>query len=173
MSKREGVIAAAVRADFLAVDADHGLPIHGAEVQQQALAAGQVRAKRTCGDTRAIACRSSGFFTPDRADSTRKGTRILPSNFAGLAASSRSVIGVVPQAVEVRPFCADHLRPRIFGQRALRVHLGGPGGHQAARHRLPLGRGGAHAAGQGKDNRHRSRISLQPPGGLINNLISG
>ena len=121
MSNVNGVVAAAVLAELLAVDADGRLPVDRAEVQQHR--ACPARGLRAASNVRRYQSRWSGltgFITPQRADSTGNGTRIWPSNDRTARPSSLGADRVVPQAVQVHPFGPDHLRPGI-----LRVDLAG------------------------------------------------
>ncbi len=58
--------------------------------------------------------------------------------------------GVIPEAVEVLPLVAGHLRPRIFGPDTLGRDIFGPAGHELAFDGFPLGHGGA-SQGDGED----------------------
>ena len=112
------------------------------------------------------------FTTPDRADSTANGTRILPVPLLGLGGSSFAADGVVPQAVEVLPVLADDLRPRVFLPGVLRRDLLAPLGHERGRRRLPVrgerGRGSERTATRAK----RKRESMRGSEGLANGPAS-
>ena len=141
--ERERVVAARWLPSSLPLTLDGRLPVDGPEMQQDAPArstpAGTANVRRY---QRRLSW-PTGFITPDRADSTGNGTRILPSNAlpAGCALGLGRD-GVVPQAVEVLPVLADHLRPRVLGQGVVGRNVLRPPGHERPLGRLPLRRSG-------------------------------
>ena len=144
----EIVIAAAVDAELLAVDRDLGLPIHRAEVQQH------VPAAPALGDLEAAAIGHAVGVLHHARQGRLDGVR---HEDLGLRAVGQLD---VPQAVEVQPLLADHLRPRIFGQGLFRRDVLGPARHQRPGGRLPLGGPGGRQQQQGEQSGNHQRQAL-------------
>ena len=127
-------VTARVAAGQDAVDPDVGFPVHGAEVQQDALSAPSLRDGETAAipevvvlADRAAHAGQAGF---DAERYENLSVRLL------ISCADRQY-GIIPQAVEVHPLGPLHQRARIFGQGRLRVHLFGPGGPDVVADGLP------------------------------------
>ena len=140
----EGVVSAPVAADLQSIDPDGGVPIDGAEIEQDASAALVPTAALRQFEGAAVpesVVRTDAFHDAGQRRLDGVGDEDLAVEFARL----RSVFlgdRVVPEAVEVQPVAADHLRPGVFRQRVVRRDILGPLGHQRSASGFPLGLGG-------------------------------
>ncbi len=130
----EGIIAAAVPAHFAAVDEHYCLVVHRAEMEQDSLAlplGGQFE-RAPIPDSLVLA---------DRAhDAGQRGLDRERHQDAILEGGPRSLFAgdcEVPEAVEVQPVLARHLRPRVFGEGILGRDFPGPARFQRPICRLP------------------------------------
>ena len=124
----EGSVSARMFADLRAVDPDFRLPVHSAEVQENALAGPSFRE----GECALI---PEKILPADEFADTRKGgfhrerNENLPvrGEFPpGLRHLAERRDGIIPQPVETHPLRPHHLRPRILGKRILRIDLRSP-----------------------------------------------
>ena len=152
----ERVVAAPVRTDLVPVDPDRGIPIDGAEVQQNPLTL-------PVGRKRELAAVPEPTVGPDRlhhaGERRLDGERHqnLPIEGFDLLFVSRTN-RVFPKAVQVMPVLSDHLRAGIFSQRIVGRDVFRPTGHQRTLGRPPrLGREGR--AGQRQHKRCQQRKS--------------
>ena len=141
----ESCVAAGVAAGLHIVHPDVGPPVHGAEVQQDALSLPTFRQGEGPLVPQVVVC-PDGPSDAGKARFNAERDEDLTIDFpVGLPDGQH---GVVPQAVEVHPLFALHQRTRVFGQGCGRVHLVGPGGTDAVARRLPGLRRGVETAGQ-------------------------
>ena len=131
----EGVVAAVVGAYHLAVDIDRAPPVDGLKVEQHPLAA-------PCGGHCEGASVSHALVVLlDAAQCALHavGHQNLSQPRGGNILVIAGQVGKLPQAVEVLPVGAHHLRARILRQRIGGAHLGSKGSLDAHLGHLPLG----------------------------------
>ena len=146
----EGGVAAGVGADGRAVHPDIGLPVRGADVEQDAAAAPRGRNREAALVPEAAV--GAGAFADAREGRLRgKGHEDLAVEMLGFAPDGEDRI--VPKPVEVLPCVAHELRTRVFGQHLLRIEFLTPRGEQAYLGRLPLG--GGLQCGQQRQRQHK------------------
>ena len=141
--ERKGREAARVRACKDVVHEYVGFPVHRAEVQQHVAAfPGGGHAERAAvpefillGEA-LLHARQRGFDSEGDEDLS-----VHRFRFHG----ADGFDGIVPQAVEVHPLRAYHLRTRVFGKHVGRVDLFGPWRLDFVAHGFPLGKGAQHA----------------------------
>ncbi len=126
--------------DLHAVDPDGGIPVHRAEVQQDAIALAPV-----FGDVEGAAVpepvvRADRLHHAGQSRLDRERHENLPVEITWLPVVLRPD-RIVPQTVEVEPVLTDHLGPGILGVGTLRPDIMGPLRHQRAVGRLPRGAG--------------------------------
>ena len=113
--KGEGVVSASVLSRVLAVDIDAGFPVGCLEVEEYAFA-------RPCvgnGNIPTIPetlVRAEDFHDAREGGVDGKGDEDLTLIGSRCAGGADGFEGVVPQAVEVLPVLAHHLRARVFWQ---------------------------------------------------------
>ena len=111
--KGKGVVSAAVLSHFFAVDIDRGFPVRCLEMEEYAFA-------RPCvgnGNISAVPetlVWAENFHDAREGGVDGKGDEDLALPDIRCAGGADGFEGVVPQAVEVLPVLAHHLRARVF-----------------------------------------------------------
>ena len=144
-------IAARVAAYADAVHPDVGFPVYGAEVQQHALAV-PFRGYREAVVVPEFVILTQAF--PYAREARLHGERHEDLSLEFVGGLSYGQDRIVPQAVEVLPVAAYHLRTRVFGQYVLRIELFAPLGTDTVARGLPLRYAGKgrHQGGSGQEN---------------------
>jgi len=147
----EGIVAAAVGAQFAPVDPDRGFPVHGPQVHKDSLALpGFGHVERAAIPEAVLGADLLHHARQRRFD--RVGHEDLPVEGRRLRLGGRTD-GILPQPVQVLPLLAHHLGPGILGQGVLGRDLLGPARGQRAVGQLPLAEGGR---GKGKPETHHA-----------------
>ena len=113
--KGEGVVSAAMLSRVFAVDIDTGFPVRCLETEEYAFALPCVGNGNISAIPETLV-RAEDFHDAREGGIDGKGYEDLPLPDIRCAGGADGFEGVVPQAVEVLPVLANHLRARVFWQ---------------------------------------------------------
>ena len=113
--KGKGVVSAAVLSRVLAVDIDAGFPVGCLEMEEYAFARPYVGNGNISAIPETLV-RAEDFHDAREGGVDGKGDEDLTLPCTWRAGGADGFEGVVPQAVEVLPVLAHHLRARVFWQ---------------------------------------------------------
>ena len=133
--ERERIITSSVFTDGTTIDENLRLPIHRAKVQQQSFAVREFGRRERAAIPEALLIRQRLLHAGQRRLNRERHENFSRECFR--PGRRHRLNGVIPQPVQIDPIFPHHLRARIVGQRAARIHVRTPPRHDLAGHGLP------------------------------------